>query len=299
MKFIIPEREENSGFVQLLRLVIYILCSTLVCTIIAVIIGILIFGPDVLSFAGNEASGQIGFMRIMLIATSIGIFLLPPLILAITEKRTLKAFYGLQKPKIAWLGMVAVIMAVSMPALEWTVAINEKMILPDSLKWLEDWMREKEEETKLVTMMLLDMRHITDFMVNIFMIAIVPAVAEELMFRGAVQRSFTKIFNNPHVAIWVSAFIFSAIHVQFFGFLPRLLLGAAFGYIYFWSGNIWYAIFGHFLNNAYAVSIAWYMKKNNLPLSEAEGLHFTWYGYVISFALSILAFQYFKQQTKK
>ncbi|TKC04930.1 CPBP family intramembrane glutamic endopeptidase [Pedobacter frigoris] len=297
MDFIPQEREENSGIVQLLRLVMYVMGSLLLVSIIAALIVVGIYGLEALMDSDN--SNYIGSMRIMLIATSIGIFMIPALFLAYTEKGSIKKFYGFDTPKVSWLAMVLLIIIVSMPFLEWTVAINQKMTFPGYLKWLGDWMRHKEDETAAITLLLLDMKGIMDLVINIVMIAIVPAVAEELMFRGAIQRSFTKIFNNPHVAIWCSAFIFSAIHIQFFGFLPRFLMGAAFGYIYFWSGSLWYAIFGHFLNNAYAVCVAWYMKKNNLPLSDAEGMHFAWYGYLISFALSILAFQYFKKQTTK
>ena len=93
-------------------------------------------------------------------------------------------------------------------------------------------MRDKEDEAMKMTYLLLKIDHPIDFFVNLFMIALLPAIGEELFFRGALQRSFTKMFSNPHVAIWVTAFIFSAIHMQFFGFFPRLFLGAAFGYIY-------------------------------------------------------------------
>ncbi|MOA49826.1 CAAX amino terminal protease self- immunity [compost metagenome] len=87
--------------------------------------------------------------------------------------------------------------------------------------------------------------------------------------------------------------------MQFYGFLPRLCLGAAFGYLYFWSGSLWYAIFAHFINNAYAVCAAWYMQKNNIPLSEADKtLNIAWYGYIVSAILTFLLFRYFKTKTE-
>lgn len=137
-----------------------------------------------------------------------------------------------------------------------------------------------------------------DFFFNILVIALLPAIAEELLFRGAVQRSFNRMFNNPHVAIWLAAFIFSAIHVQFFGFFPRMLLGAAFGYIYLWTGSIWYAMFAHFLNNAAAVCQAWYDQVHHIPLEQADNSsNFPWYGYVISLILTIFLFKYLKDKT--
>jgi membrane protease YdiL (CAAX protease family) len=92
--------------------------------------------------------------------------------------------------------------------------------------------------------------------------------------------------------------VFSAIHVQFYGFLPRMLLGAGFGYIYLWSGSLWYSMLGHFINNAYAVCAAFYMQKQNMDISKMDSVpQFAWYGYLISFALTILVFQIFKKQT--
>jgi membrane protease YdiL (CAAX protease family) len=136
-------------------------------------------------------------------------------------------------------------------------------------------------------------------MVNIFMIAILPGIAEELIFRGAIQRSFKRMFQNPHVAIWLAAFVFSVIHVQFYGFVPRLLLGAAFGYLCYWGGSLWYAMFAHFLNNAYAVGVAWYLQRNNMPLNEeTTATHFDWYVCILSLLATILLIIYFKKQSR-
>ena len=125
-----------------------------------------------------------------------------------------------------------------------------------------------------------------------------PAICEEFIFRGAVQRVIFRLKSNPHVAIWLSAFIFSAIHFQFYGFLPRLLLGAAFGYIYFWTGSIWYAVFAHFLNNAYAVVVAFYLQANNKSISGADDMNLPWYGYVISAILTLVLFLQISNKSK-
>jgi len=291
MDFIPDESKESNGLIQLLKLLAFSLLSAVCFSLLAIFLVYIIYG--------TIEPKNLGSMRIMLVATSLGLFLIPSLILPISEKSSITTFYGFKKVKPNLLLLTILLIVVSMPFLEWTVAVNEKMVLPDALKWVEDWMRQKEEETKTVTLMLLDMKNISDLIVNLLMIAVIPAIAEELIFRGALQRSLTKISQNPHVAIWMTAFIFSAIHFQFFGFLPRFLMGAAFGYLYFWSGSLWYAMIAHFLNNAYAVCIAWYMQKNNIPLSEADQMHFTWYGYVLSFMLAILIFQVFKKQTNK
>ncbi len=95
------------------------------------------------------------------------------------------------------------------------------------------------------------------FLVNLLMIAILPAIGEEFFFRGILQRLFSEWFKNIHVAIFITAFIFSAIHFQFFGFFPRFLLGLYLGYLFYWSGNLWIPIVVHFINNALVVILAY------------------------------------------
>ncbi len=298
MNFNTEEQGETSGFIQLFRLALYFCASVVGAMIIASAIIFLFYGMPGFGMIAQPKIGSLGPIRIIQIFSSV-FFLFPALCLAWSEHKNISQFYNFRGIRLRPFLLVIAIIAVSMPLMELAISINQKMVLPDLLRGLQNWMQEKEDAAAEITKILLHVDDISDFLINLFMIAVMPAIAEELMFRGAIQRSFGKIFRSPHVAIWVTAFIFSAIHVQFFGFLPRFLLGAAFGYLYFWSGSLWYAILGHFLNNGYAVCAAWYMQKNNIPLTEADQMHFTWYGYVISFALTIMAFQIFKKQTNK
>lgn len=303
MNFIQKQQDENSPYTQLLMLLGYAVTGIFIFLLIGLAIITAMYGFGALTNPVILSGGEEKYrpaLQILLIAQSVGLFLAPPLFLAITERKKINVFYGFKKPEPNLLLLVFLIMAVSMPFMEWTAVINQKMILPDFLKSIENWMRQKEDEAMQTTLLLLKMQHISELVANLFLIALLPGIAEELMFRGGVQRSFLRIFKNPHLAIWASAFLFSAIHLQFYGFLPRLLLGAGFGYIYYLSGSLWYAMLAHFLNNAYAVCAAWYMQKNNIPLSEADNIsHFAWYGYLISFILTILVFRYFKTKTSK
>jgi membrane protease YdiL (CAAX protease family) len=92
-----------------------------------------------------------------------------------------------------------------------------------------------------------------DLLVNFMMIAILPAIGEEFLFRGVLQRLFINWTRNAHVGILVSAFLFSFIHFQFYGFVPRFLLGLYFGYLMFWSASIWVPVAAHLINNGMAV----------------------------------------------
>src|SRR5690606_11437415 len=140
-----------------------------------------------------------GALQILLIVTSLGFFLVPPLLLSITEKKNPATFYGFRPPDFKLLGVVFLIMLVSMPFMELTAILNQKMVLPEVMKPIEEWMKSKEDEAMQTTLLLLKMNSIKELLMNLFMIALLPAVAEELMFRGGVQRTFTRWFNNPHV----------------------------------------------------------------------------------------------------
>ena len=301
MNFVTPNKEEINPFLQLLLLLVYGIIGAVVFGLIGLAITFAMYGTALFSNLDILLTGDprlIDGFKVIQIFSSIGTFVLPGIALAWTEKQKVTSFYGFKSPKLITLILVLLIMIVSMPLMEWTAIWNQKMVLPEFLKGIEQWMKEKEDAATKATISLLTVRNNVDFIVNLFMIAVLPAIGEELMFRGGVQRSLNRSFNNPHVAIWFTAIIFSAIHLQFYGFIPRMLLGAGFGYLYYYSGSLWYAMAAHFINNAYAVCAAFYMQKHNMPLDKAdEPIGFPWYGYLISAIITIALFQIFKNNT--
>ncbi|KQR71873.1 CPBP family intramembrane glutamic endopeptidase [Pedobacter sp. Leaf176] len=303
MNVVTPKQEEMNPFLQLLLLLFYAVAGALLFTLISFMVILAVYGLGIIKDFSLIASGDPMFtdaLKILQIGTSIGMFIVPPLALAYTNRKKPSNFYSFGKLKIILASLVLVIMIASMPFMEWIAVANQKMILPSGLKWLEDWMKESEQAAMKMTIQLLTVRNNWDFIVNLVMIAVLPAIGEELMFRGGVQRSLTNAFNSHHAAIWIAAIIFSAIHMQFYGFVPRLLLGAGFGYLYYFSGSIWYAMIGHFINNAYAVSMAFYMQKHNMPLDKAEDpIGFPWYGYLISAIITIALFKFFKDTAQR
>ncbi|MEJ7662013.1 MAG: CPBP family intramembrane glutamic endopeptidase [Hymenobacter sp.] len=119
------------------------------------------------------------------------------------------------------------------------------------LHGFELWARDNEDRAAGLTKFLTDFHSPGRLLVGLVVIAIVPAVAEELVFRGGVQRNLVAWFGSRHVGVWLAAAIFSAIHVQFFGFVPRFVLGLVLGYLYEWSGNILVSMAAHFTQNAF------------------------------------------------
>ncbi len=132
-------------------------------------------------------------------------------------------------------------------------SINENMKLPTFMSGLEKTLKGMEDSMAEMMKFLAVFDSPLKLIAALLVIAVLAGVGEELLFRGLMQRKFMKAFKNPHIAIWITAILFSAIHFQFYGFLPRMLLGAVLGYFYYWSGNIWVPIAGHIFNNAVAL----------------------------------------------
>jgi len=180
--------------------------------------------------------------------------------------------------------LVFAIMFISNPVIEFLSNLNQKMVLPPWLKW----MRESEDSAEKLMGVMLDMKTIWGLFFNVLFIGLLTAVVEELMFRGVLQTIFTRWTKSAHAAVWITAILFSAFHMEFFGFLPRLLLGVLFGYFVVLSGSIWPAIWAHFLNNATAV-VAAYLFQQKLINENPDDQHlFAAGSYIFSFVIMLL-----------
>jgi len=301
MSFGQREEYEQSAYLQLFMLVIFAVCGTILFTLLAFLFCFGMYGMDFFKNYDAFLHGDPRFLnglKAFQIITTIGLFVVPPLFLSRFSGNKWTGFYKFKNPKLELLIFVVLLIICAMPLMEATAMLNQKMTLPGFLKPLEHWMREKEDEAMEMTIALLTVHNVWEIGVNMVMIAMLPAIGEELFFRGGIQQLSIRIFKNPHAGIWITAIIFSAIHVQFFGFFPRLFLGAAFGYLYYWSGSLWYTILAHFLNNAYAVCVAFYLQKHHMPLNSTEPtINVQWYGYLLSFVLTLALLKYFKNKT--
>jgi len=114
---------------------------------------------------------------------------------------------------------------------------------------LPQWMDSMDEESIDSLMKMLQMDGVGDLIINLVIIALLPAIGEELLFRGVIQRELVNKINNPHLAIFLASAIFSGFHLQIQGFLPKLIIGLVLGYSYYWTKSIWYPMVIHFVNN--------------------------------------------------
>lgn len=187
------------------------------------------------------------------------------------------------------------IMMVSSPLIELLSNINQQMVLPSGLKGIERWMKESEENAKRVTMAILNMHSAWDCIKNVFLVGLLTAIAEEFLFRGGMQTILAKWTKNQHAAIWITAAVFSAFHMEFYGFLPRLFLGAIFGYFVAYSGSIWPAVWGHFLNNSTAVIATYLYQNKSIKLNPDDQHVFTWWQYIFSLIIIIILLLVYKK----
>lgn len=212
---------------------------------------------DFVNLAQNPANypnGRMALLTVQAITALVGFILMPILYIRFVHQQNLQQLSPnkVQKMPIVLLATVVVTIAF-MPLNAVFIRLNEAMQLPDFLKNVEVWMRTQEETLGQLTKFLVQFDGSLELIFGIFVIAILPGVGEELLFRGVIQPLFLRQFKNIHIAIWLTAALFSLFHFQFYGFLPRMLLGAAFGYLYMWSGNLLVPIVAHFTNNAFTV----------------------------------------------
>lgn len=200
--------------------------------------------------------------------TLLGMIVTPAIYLKVRENKNITIFF---KKPLGWMPLLTCIiivisfMVVNSVFIEWNANVN----FPDFMKGFEQWARGKEDKLAEVTLYLTNFESTTDLIIAFIVIAVLAPVGEELLFRGFLQNEFHRGSGSIHLAIWLSAILFSAIHIQFFGFVPRLLLGALFGYLYYWSGNLWIPILAHFVNNGFTL-IMLYLHQNEIVAYDLE-----------------------------
>jgi len=272
-----------------------ILAGAFVFTLVGAVIGGVIYGmPDLLKFLTGDLRANLSLTKVIQIASSIGMFVVPALLFARMENRDWQGYLKLKRSLPVLFALTVVVMFTSVPLLELSVEINQSMKLPGFLQDLEGWMRQQEDQMAELTKQLLTMKTVGALLVNLVMLAVIPALGEEFIFRGCLQRIFKQLTGNHHVAIWLTAIIFSSIHMQFYGFIPRMLLGAMFGYLLVWSNSLWLPILAHFVNNATAVLTAYVYQQQGKSLEQLDQPEASsWPVYLASFAVTTAVLWYF------
>jgi membrane protease YdiL (CAAX protease family) len=248
-------------YLKILALIMVMIVTFLVVLALGMAISIPFFGKNlfegITSFSDYSDPQTVFVLKYFQIVNQFGVFIAPAIIFVILTddypSRYMNMDSGIRRLSIIF-GFI--LLLVSMPFINWLVQINNEIHLPSYFAGIETWMRHSEDSAQKLTDAFLATNTWGGFMVNLLMIAVLAAVGEELIFRGILVKLFREWSGNVHLAVIIPALLFSALHLQFYGFFGRLVLGVILGYLFVWSGSIWVPIVVHFLNNAMAVIVS-------------------------------------------
>jgi membrane protease YdiL (CAAX protease family) len=260
----------NKPFLQLILIAGLVIVSLVVFSIIGVVTAYLLYDLiyiDINNLASaNKAT--LDALKVLQLFSAIGLFVVPPIVYAfiVSKKPWVKLNLKRFSKPINYV-LVILLMFVSLPFMSWMVELNANLTFPDFLSGFELWAKSAEEQAMEQTKAFLTFNGLGSLLFAGLIVAIIPAIGEELLFRGVLQKILIQWTKNAHWGIWITALSFSALHMQFYGFFPRMLLGAVFGYLFFWSKSLWLPILGHFINNGSIVIYSYFYPES---ISEPE-----------------------------
>ncbi len=286
---VFPVFTNLSARAHLLLLIGLIVIVTLFSIIIAYGVALLIWGPEVLTTMGTPGEMNLNFIRTFQMINQVGIFIIPPLLYARLTHHKRFEFLGIRKASSIHFISAILIIVVAGPMINMLVEWNEQLRLPEFLNSVEQWMRNSEEAATRLTDQFLNTSKPIDLFINLLMIGILPAIGEELLFRSALIGILRKMFRNIHWPVIISAIIFSAFHLQFYGFFPRFVLGVMLGYLFVYSGSVWVPALAHLVNNGAVVVVYWLMANNFIAGKPEDIPAFgSWTAVLISTLFTIL-----------
>jgi len=218
-------------------------------------------GVDMNAMEGALAGSGVsqGSLKYLQASQHISLFILPVFVWSYFYGQGLTGFTGLNKlPRPEHITLVIILSLLLFPVNSYTAYLNSGMEIAEWLGGLEDWIRLKEEQGESLTGLMIASDSVPVMMLNLLVLAIIPAIGEELFFRGLLQRQLKLIIGWPNLTVFITAVLFSALHFQFYGFLPRFILGLVYGYLFLWSGSVWLPIIAHMINNAAPVILTYF-----------------------------------------
>lgn len=230
---------------------------------VLLLLGALTYLASLLNVKINlDDEGEIFKMKMEQLISVIIIFIIPPMLFSIFwTKRGIHYLGFTTRPAIGTALIAGVGIFMAMPLINWLAEINQTMHLPAAFSGMEAWMKSSETQAGEITEAFTKGTTTGVLILNLFVIAFMAAVSEEIFFRGMLQKVLIECTKNKHVGVWIGAALFSAFHMQFYGFVPRMLMGAYLGYLFLWSGSLWPGMIAHFVNNGVAVFVAWLANK--------------------------------------
>ena len=282
--------KNKSSINKLSLLFLIVIISIFIITLIGILITNVMFS-DFDSASRNLSNySYVNYLKAIQLLSGLGLFIIPILLYSYVTSYNLNFRNQINRQNLL---LVLAIMFLIPPFISLLLEWNMKIPVPDFLIFLNN-------DSEPIVRAFLRMNSFFDLAYNLFIIAIIPAIGEELFFRGYLQKQLRNLFNNIHLSILLTAFLFSAVHLHFHGLLPRFVLGILLGYLLYWSKNLWIPIIAHFVNNALAVILSYKdIKIESGPyalFSEEKVSHMS---ATFSFIAVVLLLSLFYKNTKK
>ncbi|PLX12461.1 MAG: hypothetical protein C0598_05915 [Marinilabiliales bacterium] len=257
---------------KLLLLIGLVIIFSILTAFGGLMIGKYWLNTDIMSLANlisNPSTDEaINFGKFYQFLNQLGVFIFPVLLYTyLVSNSSFKYLKVNNKPQLFSILISITIVFSILPFLNYIAVLNMNMKLPESMSAIENWMMQKEEQATLLLGAFLKTSTISGLIINLIIIGIIPAIGEELLFRGVLLRLFKEIFKNAHIAVFISAILFSMVHMQFYGFFPRLLLGIVLGYLFVYTKSLWAPIAYHLVNNSASVIIYYFNQKEIMETS--------------------------------
>ena len=289
--------------VALLMLLVFVLSGALAGQIIGMMVIFLKYGfsTEVVKVILENLADYPSALREIQFFSSLGSFIFPAIILAYLLSDDYKNYLKIDVPVYFSMSMWTILsMIVALPLLNFIAYYNQQISFPEILKPVENLLREQESVNEGISLAMLSAENLWALILNIVVIGIFAAVGEEFIFRGVLQNILGRFIRNHHLVIWTAAIIFSAAHFQFFGFVPRMLIGAYFGYLIFYTKNMWMPVIAHFTHNFIIIISFWIFKDQpeNLEEMDSLGIGSLWWVALISLALFVAIFIKIKRQSQ-
>ncbi len=236
---------------------------------------------------------NINALKVIQVVSTVIVFFIPAIITArIASAKPFQRLGFYSGVKINRAVLAALLMLCALPLVGFLAEINKAIPITASMKKMFDGMESQYAEQ---VKMMATFKTPVDYILALFIIALLPALVEEVFFRGAMQNIFMRWFKIPWLVILITGLIFSAIHFSWYGFLPRMALGMVLGYIFYYTGNLWYSIIAHFFNNALMISILYWQYLKTKKVDMEVGDSAPWWAGIISAALVIGLFYLLKK----
>jgi len=266
-----------------------------------IILGFLLLMLPYAAYMAITKDQSVATLRIVMVLQSLLVFALPCVLAALAW--TSRPFTWLHmNVGFRWQTalLIVLMMILALPGINLLADLNSRVVLPESLSALEQLLREMEETAQAATLQLMSGSGVGQVIISLFVLAVMPALSEEMCFRGTMM-GLMGGSKNKHMIIWVTAIVFSLIHFQFYGFVPRMLLGALLGYLLAWTGSLWAPVLAHMVNNASVVVFTYLANAGTINADSIEtfGTGGQWWLGAISLIITVVLLYVISRDAKR